>query len=126
MRGLGSTIASEYVVDMIDDTWTLTKKGMLVPIAFPNNGGFAPEDMRPDTGKKQFIDLTTMNPFTLKLGMRQDDSQVSATGVVHGRYTVATTWMNVRAGSEIDSVLLAKGTNRNNLHCGGAATCDVA
>jgi len=99
--------ANEYVADMIDDTWTLIKKETPVPTAFPENGGFAPEDMRPDMGKRQFIDLTTMNPFALKTGMRQDDLQVSA-GFARGRYTVATTWMNVRAGPETDSALLAK------------------
>merc|ERR1719195_2209567 len=74
------------------------------------NGGVSPDDVRPQAGFRQYIDITTIDPripgFMLS-GMRSDDTGAVAENLL-GEYIVDTTWMNVRQEADVTSPYLAR------------------
>lgn len=102
--------ANEYVTDMLGDNWRAVNDTTPVPEGFPKNHGYAPDDVRPKAGFRQYIDITTIDPntpgFMLK-GMRSDDAGVAAE-ITLGEYIVDTTWMNVRQEADVKSDYVAR------------------
>merc|ERR1712151_312547 len=100
--GMGNAVyfSNEYVTDMIGDTWTAVNESTPLP-----NGGVAPADIRPSKGKRQYVDVTSMDPTAPSmLMMRSDDDHQP------GQYKVSTTWLNVRADAATGSALLGRVT----------------
>jgi cytochrome c peroxidase len=101
--------ANEYVTDMLGDDWRAVNDTTPVPEGFPKNHGYAPDDVRPKTAFRQYIDITTIDPNNpgFLQGMRSDDSDVDAE-FTPGEYIVDTTWMNVRQAADPSSPYLAR------------------
>lgn len=100
--------STEYCEDMAGDTWTAVSPDLKLP-----NGAFAPDDLRPSKSKRQYIDLTTLDPMADGLGMRADDYRT--TTLKPGQYKVVTTWINVRETIDDLSPLLARITHNDTL-----------
>jgi len=81
------------------------------------NGAFAPNDVRPRAHKRQYIDLTTLDPTGqmsvpgMLGGMRGDDDKKYPTG----EYRVVDTWINVREGSGVHARVLGRVTTNTTL-----------
>jgi len=98
--------------DMVDDTWVFIDENAVISTNADGtpNGGRAPADIRPAPGKRQYSDLTTMDPTGLVTNpdgavhaMRSDDGAK----VQLGHYKVITTWMTTRQEADVESPLLA-------------------
>lgn len=99
---------NEYVTDLIGDEW--------VPVTGDTKlatGAFTPDDLRPSPDKRQYIDLTTIDPTVpgfFQAGMRGDDHKVVVNGTTFspGKFQVSTIWINVRQGPESQSPILVR------------------
>lgn len=97
--------SNEYAVDMSGDEW--------IPVTTDTklaNGAFVPDDLRP-SGKRQYIDLTTIDPTVGFQGMRGDDVHKftqEAEGLAPGQYKVADIWINVRQTADPSSDILVR------------------
>lgn len=102
--------ANEYVTDMLGDDWRAVNSETPVPEGYPKNDGYAPDDVRPKKGFRQYVDITTIDPripgFMLS-GMRSDDAGAAAE-ITLGEYIVDTTWVNVRQEADVTSAYLAR------------------
>lgn len=106
--------SNEYAKDMLADEWLAVSGDTLL-----SNGGLAPNDIRPSSAVRQYIDLTSIDPTALLAsGMRNDDrdqASVMAAGLTPGQYTVTTSWLNVRQTSETGSPLINRLTTNQNV-----------
>jgi len=102
--------ANEYVTDMLGDDWRAVNDKTPVPEGYPKNGGYAPDDVRPKAGFRQYVDITTIDPripgFMLS-GMRSDDAGAAAE-ITLGEYIVDTTYVNVREEADVTSLYVAR------------------
>merc|ERR1711957_1044969 len=96
--------------DMIGDDWLVVDGDTKL-----STGAYAPDDLRPLSGKRQYIDLITIdpaNPGFFKAGMRGDNHKFVDNGTTFtpGKYKVSTLWINVRkdADSEYPSPILLR------------------
>jgi hypothetical protein len=104
--------SNEYVTDMLGDTWIPVNGTSKIP-----NGAYPPNDLRPRADKRQYIDISSMDP-TKQMpgsgdlsGMRSDDT----TRIPTGEYIVNTTWINIREDSEVHARLLGRVSQNTTL-----------
>jgi len=100
--------ATEYCEDMAGDDWTAVS-----PDKHLSNGAFAPDDLRPSKSRRQYIDLTTLDPCADGACMRDDDHHT--TTLTPGQYKVVTSWINARETLDPLSPVLARITRNDTL-----------
>jgi hypothetical protein len=99
--------SNEYVTDMIGDDWLAVAGDTKLA-----NGAYAPDDLRPSPDKRQYIDLTSIDPTVpgFLTGMRGDDHRAAleAKDYTPGQYQVTTLWVNVRETADPESPILVR------------------
>lgn len=103
--------SNEYATDLMGDKWMAVAGNTKLA-----NCGYAPNDLRPTAEKRQYIDLTTLDPSEPGfLTMRGDDAPSSSGASTVGQYKVATIWMNVRQDADTTSPILARVTTNTTM-----------
>lgn len=95
---------NEYLTDMVDDDWQPVTSDTIITI----NGGLSPDDIRPKGNKRQYVDISSMDPTAGLSGMRADDTSSEKPTV--GRWKVKDDffpgWVNLRESVDTHSKIL--------------------
>jgi len=100
--------SNEYAADMIGDEWIAVQNDTVMP-----DGGSVPEEVRPTPGKRQYIDYTKYKEAQDSEKDTGAEAALVATGenveqYPPGRYMCTASWVNSRELPDIESKLVAR------------------
>jgi len=95
--------SNEYAADLVGDKWMLVKHDTKMP-----DGGVVPEEVRPEPGKRQYIDLTKYEGEADEA--KETRKAPDCKEFPPGKYVCVSDWVNVREQPSTESAIIGRFT----------------